>query len=646
MDFSASLECAQFSASARLLSALVTESLARAIYLPVQANELVAFALLLSARVSKEEPREVGTYGLSDILIILPLKHVPVLGLDDSDVRLLDPLDLHPIFFFVNNEVEEGVSMIEPKYLSLATAITQKMSQVFPNSLSTVSLQSVLDPALIWHKFVDGLHLENAIHMDIAEELASSVRWQAYLYQNPPRAPTLDDPSIVWEQSVVEGHNIHPVSFFVDGVVFLVDTHKMRKFLPPIPNFSPGQYDLDNPKIRLIAIPRGNLRITGDFESLVAPIIACAVKNAGQKLHSFADRVIIPIHELQVYHILDKFPDAQVLPAQYAVLARAQLSTRSLVVPGALTTTSLKLPLGIKLTSAVRTISPASAYFGPRFSTQVVPTLKIDPEILTVAKELASVVHTHPDDEIAKHCAVIVRECHENGSEERGERLIVCTSLVEYGHAETDPTVPLVVRAFGLDTEGKRLEWLENFARMLFAAFLPPMLVNGVSFEVHSQNTVARYSLEQPPRLLGFVIRDLGGIRVHPETLRASTGIEIDVLPGHSVLASSIDEVYTRMYHTAIYSNLHRLVRVLGLHYNGKGWNAIRESLREQVPPNHPFERAWLGSESRAVLGKCLLRMRLVGAYRHHLHTAVPNLLHYAGAEEEERRVGITRVER
>jgi hypothetical protein len=31
-------------------------------------------------------------------------------------------------------------------------------------------------------------------------------------------------------------------------------------------------------------------------------------------------------------------------------------------------------------------------------------------DIITVAKELASVVHSNPDGEIAKHCGVIVRE--------------------------------------------------------------------------------------------------------------------------------------------------------------------------------------------------------------------------------------------
>jgi len=135
---------------------------------------------------------------------------------------------------------------------------------------------------------------------------------------------------------------------------------------------------------------------------------------------------------------------------------------RSVILPEILPTTHLKLGVGIKLTSAVRTISPASAYLGPRFSAQVVPALHFDPSLLTVARELASVSHLDPDSEIAKHCGVIVRECHENGSEARGERLVVCTSLVEYGHAGTDGVTPSVTRVFALDTEDKRIKWLDE----------------------------------------------------------------------------------------------------------------------------------------------------------------------------------------
>lgn len=145
------------------------------------------------------------------------------------------------------------------------------------------------------------------------------------------------------------------------------------------------------------------------------------------------------------------------------------------------------------------------------------------------------------------------------------------------------------------------------------------MLIDGVGFEAHPQNTLVRFSLNtKPPRILGFVIRDFGGIRVHPETLRESTGIEPAsyAMPGHSIIANTIEDVYVRMYHTVFHNHFQQLIRVLGLHYSGKGWNIVRKCLHEQIPTGHPLERAWLGEGARKVLGKCYMRMRIAGAYR------------------------------
>ena len=180
------------------------------------------------------------------------------------------------------------------------------------------------------------------------------------------------------------------------------------------------------------------------------------------------------------------------------------------------------------------------------------------------------------------------------------------------------------------------------------------MLQDGVAFEAHPQNTVARFSLAAPHELRGFIIRDFGGLRVHPPTLLASTGVALDVIPGHSIVAETLDDVYTRMYHTMIHNHLQQLVRVLELHYNGKGWEVIRARLREAIPRGHALEKAWLGGEAKTMAGKCFMRMRMIGAYRFvsflfsrsrsflterprdkHLHEPFPNLLHYTGVDEE-----------
>jgi len=74
------------------------------------------------------------------------------------------------------------------------------------------TMKQMNDPLVLWEKFALSIDLDPATRSDILDELASSMRWQAYSYDHPPNAPTFLSPSIDWEQSIVEGHPTHPVS--------------------------------------------------------------------------------------------------------------------------------------------------------------------------------------------------------------------------------------------------------------------------------------------------------------------------------------------------------------------------------------------------------------------------------------------------
>ena len=127
------------------------------------------------------------------------------------------------------------------------------------------------------------------------------------------------------------------------------------------------------------------------------------------------------------------------------------------------------------------------------------------------------------------------------------------------------------------------------------------MLQDGIAFEAHLQNTVVRFSLAPPYELRGFVICDFGRLHVDPPTLLALTGVMLDVVLGHSIIAETLDDVYTRMYHTMFCNHLQQLVHMLGLHYNGKGWDVIHLPLWEAIPCGHALKKAWLGKEAKTI---------------------------------------------
>ena len=98
--------------------------------------------------------------------------------------------------------------------------------------------------------------------------------------------------------------------------------------MPPIPDFPPGRYDLQHPKLRFIAVPRESLKVTYNFEELLAPVLLAASKAAGRTMEIPSDHVVVPVHELQVYHIKDKFPDVLVLSKDFELPLLAQQSLR------------------------------------------------------------------------------------------------------------------------------------------------------------------------------------------------------------------------------------------------------------------------------------------------------------------------------
>jgi hypothetical protein len=103
------------------------------------------------------------------------------------------------------------------------------MRRVFSSPYWSFPEQTIIkelnDPLILWDTFAAIIDLDPATRSDIADELASSVRWQTYSYDHPPNAPTLLSPSIDWEQSIVEGHPTHPVrvSFCIPTKALLID---------------------------------------------------------------------------------------------------------------------------------------------------------------------------------------------------------------------------------------------------------------------------------------------------------------------------------------------------------------------------------------------------------------------------------------
>ena len=96
-------EKAAFAVSSRLLASIVTESLLRAYYIPLNSQEARGVCVVLSTHVMGELPVLTRPLRPADIFAILPLHHEPIFSgpftKHGRKVWLLDPLDMIPSIF-------------------------------------------------------------------------------------------------------------------------------------------------------------------------------------------------------------------------------------------------------------------------------------------------------------------------------------------------------------------------------------------------------------------------------------------------------------------------------------------------------------------------------------------------------------------
>lgn len=310
--------------------------------------------------------------------------------------------------------------------------------------------------------------------------------------------------------------------------------NKARKSFDPMPRIHVQDNDyLMHPRVRLVPFPRERMQVRGNFEALVQPL----VRALGHEKTVDAEKyLLVPAHEMQIPNMEQRF---HVRPLEGHLTMEALTSIRSVAKPDVLPGLSLKLCLGIKVSSALRTITPYTTYFGPDFSNRIVPQLKYDRSILKIERELASAVVRSDDPDVAKHGSCVVREAVEFGNEETDEHYVVCAALVEKIKADSDER--LVTKVWQLDSDEKRAKFLDKYMDVLLRAVLPPCIENGVAFEAHGQNMLARFNAEGD--LTGFAVRDFGGIKIYPPSLKESCGLELDVLPDSCVVAHRLNEV-------------------------------------------------------------------------------------------------------
>ncbi|KDQ10339.1 hypothetical protein BOTBODRAFT_58083 [Botryobasidium botryosum FD-172 SS1] len=470
----------------------------------------------------------------------------------------------------------------------------------------------------------------------VQAESASCLEHLIYAYLHAAPTPDLATAELMeWEHTVVEGHWTQP-------------WNKARCAIAPIPDITARDAPaLLRPGLAFAAVRREDMVTRGDYDAYMARILP--VERIPEAYRPDKGWLVVPVHPFQVPNIYEKFPNAVVLDGlRVDALAQTSLRTlypadqepRTVALPRgagpARETLSVKMPIGITVSSALRTVTPKTCHNGVGLHAIVARLEQRVPDHkLLFWPEVASAWPRDMDEQIAKHITSVIR----TELVPAGERILIATALNDVDPATGASRCAV---AFKLDTPQLREQFLTIYAHELFGAFLPSVLDAGFAFEAHMQNVLLRVRPARAPgagdiapgwEFAGFVIRDSGGVRVHPETLRAKTGMELDLLPGAVAMNStkSMSTVYKLANHTLVQCHLHPLIRALDLHRSSTGWRIVRAAFRAHCPADTELYDLWM--RRGWVSMKSQLRMKFDAMYYDAREESAPNVMLYRGEE-------------
>lgn len=469
----------------------------------------------------------------------------------------------------------------------------------------------LLEPTLLWD-FICAQHpVADDVARRVAQELEDSrfnlglcLLAEPHRRRHPQTDPRRHDP----EHRTLLGHPWHPMT-------------KTRLGLGLAEHVRHAPELLAFANVRAVDVSASVGVASPDFAERVEPLVGRAP----------AGFLRIPVHPAQYARLPRILGDAwgsEVRPVTHArVRARALLSLRTVAVSGM----HLKLAIDAHTTSARRLVSTMSVANGPAVSGLLRTIAARDPQVarLDVAFEddAAGLRFEHLGAR-AHQLGCILRDGRPfEGTESRAQALVCAGLDAAAVDGEDSRPIEALCDAFEGSLPERAAELWRSYVDALFVPCAHLLFRYGVSLEPHLQNTLVR---QTPGGTLRFVVRDLGGIRLHRPRL-AVNGLDFEDAPGSFIATDDLGEVRNKFAHTLLHAHAHSVIGWLE-HRCGLSpriaWQHLAERLQAAAaagPPTAAEDLAHLRASS--VAAKCLFVMRIVDQSSDYVFTDVDNPL-------------------
>ncbi|MGH3830790.1 MAG: IucA/IucC family protein [Pseudonocardiaceae bacterium] len=476
----------------------------------------------------------------------------------------------------------------------------------------------------------------------------SSLRWAAHRAAADPGF----SPLALFEQAVVDGHPLHPCARVRGGMT-------VAELFAYAPEWA-EEFD-----VRIVAIARSSFTQSSFAQSSFTrasfarrgmtellrrwhPAVAQATDVHLRGLRRDpADYELLPVHPWQLSRTLpDRYGDALaqrrviVIP-RTGIRARPLLSLRTLAPATDRRATHLKTAVDIRLTTAIRVVSPATAHNGPVVSALLAEICRREHGFggrFVSLTELASGSYRpapgEPPDGAAS-LAAIARESPERHTGE-GELALPVAALAARSPRGGRPLLAEVLDELASAHQRARSDTAERFLASYCDCALPALFTLlsrwGVALEPHGQNAVVVLRGGLPVRLL---YRDFGGIRVSAARL-ARGGLRPPALLG-ALATEDEDQLRAALFFPLVGTNLSQVVAALARVGQTDGerlWRLVARCCRSAYATltADPAIALQAGRDAAALFGptlpaKSMLRVQMSADPHAPQWVAVPNPL-------------------
>ncbi|MDX8345632.1 IucA/IucC family protein [Rossellomorea sp. YZS02] len=484
---------------------------------------------------------------------------------------------------------------------------------------------------------------------ELQKDLYSGIGTFEYLHRqssNPEFSPL-----VFLEQSVIEGHTLHPCSKTRLGLT----GEEVMKYAPEWKgevNVHPVAIHKD---ISSFSTVKGGPTMT---EILLKeyPAIEIGMKRQFKELQKdLKDYEIIPVHPWQFEHIVkcyfkEELIQGLLIPIDMTIPSQPLISFRSLA-PHNRRHHHLKTALNVQMTSAKRIVSPTSVWNGPIISELLNIVCIHDPEIkekihflsecggghyrshrietsINLEKNLSALIRENPEKKLEKGQIAVPGAALINTSPVSGK--VLSLEIIEKWSIERNVSV-----------EAAAVRFIHEYSNTLIPGLIHLIIKYGVSLEAHLQNAIMIFENDCPKTLM---IRDNGGIRILKNRLPVQCQ-DGRISNKTNLLTTEAVDLYKMFSHAVLHNHLGEIIvgiiKDTGLS-EGLLWEQVAEVIQSTIDSikedaahcknASQFEQEIFGPVTYL---KSLIKMRLSNAFTENVYISAPNPLTRKGNTDE-----------